>query len=59
VGNALASSAIAIATSIVPTQTSGHPTPSPMGPPAWMAILYVEKTPVRTLMIEKLSAKLE
>lgn len=58
-GNALASSAIASATSIVPALTIGQPTPIAAGPPAPMASEYAVMQPVRTLMIEKLTAKLE
>lgn len=59
VGKALASSAIASATSNVPAATSGHPMPRAAGPPFLMATSYVVTMPVRTLMIEKLTAKLE
>ena len=59
VGKALASSPMASATKSVPTLTSGQPMPSAAGPPPVMATSYVVTTPVRMLMIEKLSAKLE
>jgi hypothetical protein len=59
VGSALASSAIATATSIVPTETTTHPNTSPNRPPRSSPCAYVAKIPVRTLMTEKLSAKLE